>query len=233
MPICKNCGVEIEEGISICPLCMYPDQQSVNQKEHINPKDKNPGYSPLTRQEKARLFWELASLFHLSALIVTLLIDFLHNGSLDWSLFVTVSLIASYLIISLSVFIIRKLWIFLPSLLIIIAGLLISIDYLDGGINWVLSGLPMAVSFILLLGLVMFFSYSTKDKGFNIIAFSALAIGIYCITVEVFIKLGLGQAVTLSWSVIVAVSLLPFVLILLFFHYRLKRGTSLRKFFHL
>ena len=233
MPICKNCGVEIEEGLSICPLCMYPDQPSVNKKNHNHPKEKNPGYSPLTRREKARLFWELASLFHLSALIVTLLIDFLHNGNLDWSLYVTVSLLASYLLISLSVFAIKKLWLFLPSLLFIIAGLLVSIDYLDGGINWVFSGLPLAASFIVLLGLVLFFSYSTEDKGFNIIAYSALAVGIYCITIEVFLKLGLGQAVTLSWSVIVAVSLLPFVLILLFFHYRLKRGTSLRKFFHL
>jgi hypothetical protein len=61
----------------------------------------------------------------------------------------------------------------------------------------------------------------------------SLAIGIYIMIIEVSVSLAMNQEFKLSWSVIVATSILPFALLLFYFHYRLKRGTSLRKFFHL
>ncbi|MBT3241642.1 MAG: hypothetical protein HN352_00725 [Bacteroidetes bacterium] len=233
MSICRNCGVEIDDSFATCPLCFSSDKLPDKKQEVVQAKQTNPGYSPLTRKEKGRLFWELSSLLLFSAFIVTLMIDLIHSGRSTWSRYVLVSLTAAFLYITMTVFSIRRLWLFLPSLMLVSAGLLLSIDYFDGGIDWVVHGLPMAGSFVVLLGIVMVFGYRARDKGFNIIAFAALAIGIYCISLEIFIRLGMNLPITLSWSVIVAASLLPFALILLFFHYRLKRGTSLRKFFHL
>jgi len=233
MPICKNCEVEFDTSLIHCPLCDTPQGQE-NHKFDANTQVRyNPGYEPLTSKEKSRIFWEVAGLFDFSALVVVLLIDLILTKRIGWSSFAMTSLVTSFIYITLIVFTTRKLWLFLGGLFLNTVALLLLLDFFDGGINWFLAGLPIAGSFVFLLGLVMAFIYYSKEKGFNIIAFAAIAIGIFCISVEVIIRLNAGQALSLSWSIIVATALLPFALILLFMHYRLKRGTSLRKFFHL
>ena len=234
MAVCKKCGVELEKGLKVCPLC----NEAADQVEAPIPGQKsesyNPGYSPLTRHEKARLFWEIATLFHFSALAVTILIDLITSGKLSWSLYVATCVLASYIYITLITLSYRKLWIFLPGLLINSLGLLVLVDLFDSGINWFVNpGLPLAGFFVALLGLVMFYAYRARQIGFNIVAFAALAVAAYCILAEIFISLAKTHEVSLSWSVIVAACILPFSLFLFFFHYRLKRGTSLRRFFHL
>lgn len=233
MPICKHCGVEIEVGFTQCPLCQQPtgNHSELKQEQASN---LNPGYSPLSKKEKARLFWELTSILHFSALVVTLLIDIISNKKPTWSLYAITSITASLVYITLLTFAIRKLWIFLPGLLINTLGFLALIDLYHEGMSWFINpGLPLAGFFIILLGMVMIYGSITREKGFNIIASAAVATGLYGILAEVFIKLAHQIPVSLSWSVIVASSILPFALLLFFLHYRLKRGTSLRKFFHL
>lgn len=233
MSVCNHCGVEIEDSFSACPLCHRPTDSK--NTDSISPvTGYNPGYSPLSTREKSRLFWEIATILHFSALVVTLLIDIISNKKPTWSLYVITSITASLIFITLLIFTTRKLWLFLPGLLVNTLGFLVIIDLLHNGINWFINpGLPLAGFFVVLLGLVLIFSYGTREKGFNIIASTSMAIGLYCILAEIFIKLANNIEVNLSWSVIVAASILPFALLLYFFHYRLKRGTSLRKFFHL
>jgi len=233
MPICNHCGVEIEGEFSQCPLCQRPAKSELSQKSNTI-SGYNPGYSPLSPREKNRLFWELTTILHFSALVVTILIDIIANKRPTWSLYAITSITASHIFITLITFTMRKLWIFLPGLLINTLGFLILIDLFDNGINWFVNpGLPLAGFFIALLGSVMAFAFRTRQKGFNIVASASLAIGLYCILAEIFIKMANNLEVTLTWSVIVATSILPFALLLFFLHYRLKRGTSLRKFFHL
>ncbi len=233
MPICKHCGVEIESEFSQCPLCQrHTDPESIQDSDRI--ADYNPGYSPLSIREKSRLFWELTTILHFSALVVTILIDIIANKRPTWSLYAITSIAASHIFITLLTFTTRKLWIFLPGLLINSLGFLVLIDLYDNGINWFINpGLPLAGFFIVLLGSVMIYALRTSRKGFNIIASASLAIGLYCMIAEIFIKMANNIDVSLTWSVIVAASILPFSLLLFFLHYRLKRGTSLRKFFHL
>ncbi len=233
MPICNHCGVEIESNYTQCPLCQR-STESKDLGETIPTSGYNPGYSPLSIREKSRLFWELTTILHVSALIVTLLIDIIANKRPTWSLFAITCITASLIYITLLIFTTRKLWLFLPGLLINTLGFLLLIDLLDHGLNWFVNpGLPLAGFFIVLLGMVMIYGYRTRQKGFNIIAFASLAIGFYCILAEIFIKMANNIEGNFSWSVIVATSILPFAMLLFFFQYRLKRGTSLRKFFHL
>ena len=234
MSVCEKCGVELEEGLKTCPLCREPLSEREKHRSESNYSPTNPGYTPLTRREKVRLFWELATLFHFSALVVTLLIDFISNKRLTWSLYATTCITASYIFITLISLTVKKLWIFLPGIFFTSLGFLLLVDLFDHGINWFFNpGLPLVGFFVLLLGMIMYFGYRTREKGFNIVAFAALAIGVYCLLAEIFISLAARQEVSLSWSVIVAASVLPFSLFLFFFHYRMKRGTSLRRFFHL
>lgn len=232
MTVCKHCGIEVEATSGPCPLCQKPiDAQAPDQND---PVDHLSDTSRLSSIQKTRLFWELMSILHFSALVVTLLIDLITNKKLTWSLYAITSITASFIYITLLSFTLRKLIIFLPTLLINSLGFLFLIDLYHEGVNWFVNpGLPLAGFFVLLLGLLMIFAGKTRERGFNIIGAAALAVGIYCILAETFVELAANDTPSLSWSVIVAASLLPFALILFYFHYRLKRGTSLRRFFHL
>lgn len=232
MSICKNCGVETDREKGLCPLCHHPIDQETD-VPLINP-DIRTESRPLSTKQKIRIFWELTSILHFSALVVTLLIDLIINKKLTWSLYTITSVTASFMYITLLSFTLKRLWIFLPGLLVNSLGFLLLIDFYDNGLNWFVNpGLPLAGFFVFLLGLLMIFATRTRQRGFNLIAAGSLAVGIYCILAETFIALAINQPVSLSWSVIVAASILPFSLLLFFIHYRLKRGTSLRKFFHL
>ena len=232
MPICQHCGVEVEMQQGPCPLCKHPLDQAA--ESLLISEAGLPDTKPLSTAQKVTLFWELSTILHFSALVVTLLIDLIINKKLTWSLYTITSIVASFNFITLLCFAVKRLWIFLPGLLINALGLLLLLDLYHNGIEWFVNpGLPLAGFFVLLLGMVMIFGYRTRQRGFNIIGAASLAVGIYCILTETFISLALHEPVSLSWSVIVAASLLPFSLLLMYYHYRLKRGTSLRKFFHL
>jgi len=232
MSICQHCGVEIADEAAPCPLCQESPIPDNYIKKNRNPYLKDD--SPLTHKQKVRLFWELSTILHFSALVVTILIDLVTNKKPTWSLYAITSITASFVYITLLSYTVKKLWIFLPGLLINSLGFLALIDLYYEGMNWFVNpGLPLTGFFVLLLGLVLYFSYSTREKGFNIIAAISIAIGIYCLIIETFVALAISEPVSLSWSAIVATSILPFSLLLFFFHYRLKRGTNLKKFFHL
>ena len=233
MTTCPNCGIEMEQGYADCPLCHHTlneETQSKSLREPAYPSlDK-----PLTGKEKKNLFWELSSILLFSSLVVVFLIDIILNKQPRWSWYVMAAIAATFLYITLLVFTWHRLLLVITGIFLTTTGLLLAIDILHGGLNWFLvPALPLAAFFFLLLGLVTWFANLTSHKGLNIVAVAAVAIGLYAMAVEISLGWMHGRHISLSWSVIVAASLLPFALILLYYHYRLKRGTNLRKFFHL
>lgn len=233
MIVCPNCGIELESGYSTCPLChaeiKAPENQLPNQPI-IYPGQEGP----LSRKEKIALFWELSGILHFSSIAMTLLIDIILHRQPGWSLITLTCITASFIYITLIIHGSKRLSVFLGGLLLNTIALLFFLDLLSDGIQWfVMPGLPLTGFLILLLGLVLAFIRKTHQRGFNVIGVAALATAIYMMVIEVSVSLALFHTFKLSWSVIVAVSILPFALLLFYFHYRLKRGTSLRKFFHL
>ncbi len=232
MKICPNCGIELEPGFETCPLCHADIDKPKGAK---NKQVPYPGQDkPLSTKEKYHLFWELSGILHFSGIVMTLLIDVILHKHPGWSLIALTCIAASYFYITLIVFTSEKLLLFLGGLMINTLALLFFLDLLHNGINWFfMPGLPLGGFFVLMLGLVILFIRNTEQRGFNVIAAISLAVGIYIMIIEMAVSLYLDHHIKLSWSVIVASSILPFALFLLYFHYRLKRGTSLRKFFHL
>ncbi|MCD6331952.1 MAG: zinc ribbon domain-containing protein [Bacteroidales bacterium] len=229
---CPQCGVELESSYQTCPLCNEPLTLKKNEKIVLQPV--YPGQKrPLNTHEKLHLFWELAGILHFSGLVVTFLVDLILHGKPGWSLYTITGITASYVYITLLIFLTRKTFWFLAGLLANTLALLFVIDWLHNSISWfIIPGLPLAGFFILLLGLVMVFIRLTRQRGFNVIGVVSLAIGIYIMLIELSIEMTHGVPLKLSWSVIVAAAILPFSLILFYFHYRLKRGTNLQRFFH-
>ncbi|MFH0760487.1 MAG: DUF6320 domain-containing protein [Bacteroidota bacterium] len=233
MTTCPNCGIEMEPGYDECPLCHY-DLSEKSQPRKL----REPAYpsldKPLSGKEKSNLFWELSSILLFSSLIVVFLIDLMLNKQPEWSWYAMAAIAATFIYITLLVFAYRRMLVVLTGIFLTTAGLLYAIDILHEGLNWFLvPALPLVAFFFLLFGLVVRFARITSHKGLNIVAVASVAIGLYVMAIEICLGWVDGKHISLSWSVIVAASLLPFALILLYYHYRLKRGTNLRKFFHL
>jgi len=223
----------MEPGYQECPLCHQKTGEPsgvAGSKRGVYPSQEHP----LTNRERGRLFWELAGILHFSSLVMLFLIDLMINKKPGWSLYAILVLTCSFIYITLLVFLIRKTLLFLAGLLATTLALLYGLDLLDPGTTWfVLPALPLTCFFIILLGGVLWFIQKTTHRGLNVIAMASIAIGLYVMGVELSIGWTRGIPWSLSWSVIVSASILPFALFLFYFHYRLKRGTSLRKFFHL
>jgi len=233
MSICPKCGVEMDSSYKECPLCktdlgrIAPD-----------PGQKNPAYpgmdKPLSRGEKVNLFWELSGILLFSSLLVVILIDIFMNQKPGWSWLAASAIIATFIYISLFIFLAKRVYWLLAGLLVNTCALLFCVDYLHEGIAWFfMPALPLVVSFVLFTGILLWFIRQTKHKGLNIIAAASVLLGMYLLLIDMSTSWSLRHVFKPSWSVIAAVSILPFALFLFYFHYRLKRGISLRKFFHL
>jgi hypothetical protein len=100
-------------------------------------------------------------------------------------------------------------------------------------VNWFyMLGLPITIAFFLFMSITFILWHVAHFRGFNILAFAFIALSGFCIVTELFINKYLLGKVSVRWSAIVAVSILPIVLVLLFIHYRMKKGKRLDSFFH-
>lgn len=108
------------------------------------------------------------------------------------------------------------------------------IDSVTGGANWALwLGVPLLffvnLIFIGLLAVIR----SAKQRGINLIAFTFIAAAILCLTIEATVDLYTKQHIDVVWSLIVTACVLLVAAVLLFMHYRLKKGQDLNKTFHI
>jgi hypothetical protein len=216
-----------------CPLCKTDLNKNNPEKSRKDPA--YPGMDkPLSRSEKVNLFWELSGILLFSSLIVVVLLDIFMNNKPGWSWFAGTGIIATFIYITLFIFLIRKVYWLLAGLLINTSILLFMIDYLHEGLQWFfMPALPLVVIFMVLIAILIWFISHTKHKGLNIIAAGSVLLGIYLLLIDLITAWSIHHIFKPTWSVIAALSVVPFALFLFYFHYRLKRGTSLRKFFHL
>lgn len=233
MTTCPHCGIEREPQMTECPLC-----GGTYLEDPMTGSTKQPAYpgldKALSKSERIRIFWELSGLFHLSAGVMLLLIDIMLNRKPGWSLYALAGIAASYCLITLIVFLARKPFILLSGILLDTCALLFAIDIANGRLTWFLiPALPLVIFPILLTMVIFLLGRLAEHKGLNLVAASAIGIGLYILFMEACLNLANHGRVLFTWSLVVAASILPFALILLYIHYRLKRGINLRKFFHL
>jgi hypothetical protein len=177
--------------------------------------------------------WEIVSLILLSAIIATFIINFIINKSITWSEYpVAISLIIfSY--ISLFAFWRQRTTIQMMVGFGLSSGCVLALDVVTGGINWALwLGIPLLLATNLIVILLLLIIDSSKNKGINLLAWGFLGAGLLCICIEGVLSYYEIKQVQLNWSVIVASCIVPVVLVLLFVHFRLKKGRSLEKTFH-
>jgi hypothetical protein len=227
MSICKQCGVDLGKGIEKCPLCEPADPGTI---QIASPAD----LFRLSKKVEIRTLYEITMLLLISGVFVTLAIDIVFGKGMSWSLMTTTCI--GYLIVMVtSVYFLRT----RPYMMIAAsaAGTLLFlwlIDFLTGNHGWFTTvAAPLAISGALLTMAVIFLNSLSRYRGLNLLSTILIAMAIYTIITEFITDRLLRSAFNPQWSVVTAASLLIIAFIFLFVHYRLKRGRSLGRFFHL
>jgi len=232
MIICVNCGVELDDGLKICPLCgKDPVVSSTSEKTSFHyPSD----IIQLQRKEVRMSLWELSGVIAISAVAVCTIVDLIITRRLEWSLFCDATILGAWIILTLLLHAYKRTWVILPGLLITVLAVLFVFDSIGTGRKWFFTlGLPLMAAAFISSVIVIVLYRAANLKGLNIIAAAFVVLSGFCVLAEMIIDNYVNGSVDLRWSVIVAISLFPVSLILFFYHYRLKRGNRLDSFFHI
>ncbi len=231
MTICVNCGVELDDGIEICPLC---GNSPANKRETGKPSFSYPSeIIQLQKKESRRYLWELISIIAFSGIAVCTIVDLLTNKGLKWSLISDASIIVAWVSIFLLMNVNKRILVLVPGLFITISVYLYIINLITSGKNWFVPvGLPITIAAFISAGIIIILYRAANLRGLNIFAAAFIVLSGFCIITEIILDKYFQNCVALRWSLIAAVSMLPVALILTFYYYRLKRGNHLDSFFH-
>ncbi|MBN2350206.1 MAG: hypothetical protein JXJ22_15310 [Bacteroidales bacterium] len=241
MTVCNNCGVELEKSMNFCPLCGDPvikgnfrDKDAIKEEKIRKQQQALSDIEKLDQFQKRKLVWEVFSIILVSGIIVTLILNLILNHELTWSKFTIAGCIAVFSYVSIFSFWPKRIIFHFTGSFITTSAFLLFLELWLGKIDWTLSlGIPILFAFYFIALLTLFVIKMCKQKGFNLIAYIFIAVALLIISIEGIISNYLYNRIFLSWSLIVLVSILPLSAILLFIHFRLRRGTSLKKFFHI
>ncbi|SHK02639.1 DUF6320 domain-containing protein [Paramaledivibacter caminithermalis] len=236
MPYCSKCGVEVDYNIKKCPLCDFPIPpiEPEEKEEDRFPSPQN-SYPNKVKKRKRRAFI-IISVILLTTIELMLFQNFSIEGKLTWSKYSVVSIVASWIYLF---FLFR----FIPRFRISVIGISITtiiflyiLDILNGRLDWfILIGLPCTIMGALTTIIFAYLFKKSKRKGLNIVSYILMGLTLYCIVIEVFISLHIRHFVTLYWSIIVALALLPISILFLYLHYGLpeKYKIKLERKFHI
>jgi uncharacterized protein YybS (DUF2232 family) len=112
--------------------------------------------------------------------------------------------------------------------------LLVLFDLYNNDIGWGTHlGIPLLFSFYLVLTFITVLFKYARQKGFNLVAWLFLGAGVLTLCIEGILSDYFKDRITLHWSLIVMVCIIPVAGMLFYIHYRLKKGIELRQFFHI
>ncbi|RIJ47173.1 zinc-ribbon domain-containing protein [Maribellus luteus] len=238
---CPNCGVETEENAIFCSLCGEPlldiitdNKTFIRSGKQRREEKRLTEYQQLTGRQKRIIFWQISGLILISAIIITLLIDFIGNQSITWSRYPATVCLVLFVNFTLNTFLHKKIILAGGLSFLSAAGLFMLFDVYAGGTAWEIKlGVPIILAAYLTVFLLIFFIRKAKQKGLNIIAYSMIAAGVLCICIEGIVSVYARGSMLFGWSLIVMVSFLFVSLPLFYIHYRLKKATDLKRFFHI
>jgi hypothetical protein len=241
MTTCPNCGVELNENANFCSLCGEPllhsqsgDAEWIQSRKVVQEKKLRSEYQRLTRFQKRMIFWEISGLILLSGSLITFLIDLIGNESITWSKYpVTVSL-ALLINITLLTFWHKKSSRWLSLSFLTSSLLIILLDIYGGGTGWGMHlGIPLLLAaYITLFGLILMIRRA-RQKGLNIVAYSLITVGLLSVCTDGIISLYVIHRLHFNWSLIVLIATVMIAGLLLYMHYRMKKVTDLKRFFHI
>ncbi len=231
MPYCSRCGVEVDEGVEVCPLCGTPIQQLENEKP-VTIKKRYPDI-PIkedkkynrTEKEKRSLAIEIITISLLVPFLLTLFIDLIVNHTVTWSRFSILVLFFVWIITVTPLFIPKKpIFIVLAEVTAVLSFLALLDYFTDWKIEWFINyALPIIIVTILIASLVVFVSLLAKVKGANIAAYILFGIGALIFALEIIIER------KITWSLFVLTPTVVIGSLLLYLHFRFTKRMDLKE----
>lgn len=206
---CVKCGVELSSGQKKCPICetkvYHPD--FIIEGEETYPKNNTPP----DKFERKGLMFIFTAVF-LIPLILCFICDFSIHGEVVWSGYAMGGIALLYLVTVL------PFWFRHPSPIIFVpcsfAGVLVYLCYIDlatqGG--WFLPfAFPTVGAFAIIVSVVTTLNTTLKTTGKRSSLFvyggAIIALGMFCVLVELLICLTFYSSVRFVWSIYPLVSL--------------------------
>lgn len=209
MGYCNQCGVEISEGSSHCPLCGTLLSQE-NEIEAV----LDPVHDEITLHERVEynrpLFMAAVSALFAVSMVITLFVDFAFHRQITWSFYAMISIVALWALLVFPI-LYKGSSLILPLIfqLLIISIYLLILDNHTGTISWSLYpalslvGISALLSVILtrrVLGLLTPFILSLADVLIFLFLLDLLSTG----TSTWFLPLGLPLAL-IGWADLVII----------------------------
>ena len=236
MPICRNCGVVIEEGLERCPLCLAPLGRVSEQCEGTSlPTGEARSVVEVSKPLTPLRLWEIVSLFAGTSTVVVFVADFVYSMSITWARYPLVSIIFLWTAGSLLILFRRHRLLLLVTETAALLIFFLALDLLMPTEPWFLYlALPLTVLAAILISGIAVITRGLRHRVFAILAVILLSAGLFLLGLETVLSLYLAGAFRLSWSLLVFGCIVPLVGLLFYIQYRLK-GTSneVKKIFHL
>ena len=199
------------------------------------PSEEAPVTSPppMSPDERKALSRTITTLGFLIPVSIVLTVDWFISRSLSWSLFVLVSLGAAWLWALIPLIFNRRPYLLIASITLIALALQAALGLLAGDTSWLLPiGIPIVMRAGLLSTGVTRLTRSARRVGGNLAGWILLAIAVLSVATDILVSLWMNGSWRPGWSIIVASTLLPIAVLLLFLHYRPSRQKRLRRYFH-
>ncbi|NLZ72616.1 MAG: hypothetical protein GX905_02195 [Bacteroidales bacterium] len=104
MAYCVACGVELDKGLKVCPLCdtevLLTDEQNDEQEKTAFSRRTPRIRRPRRNMEFSKAFVFLVSFILLIPLLVTLIVDLSINKTITWSFYPITSLILAWILLT-------------------------------------------------------------------------------------------------------------------------------------
>jgi len=241
MSYCVYCGVELDEEMDFCPLCNtsvtadVADARESDQKSSTFPKENLlPDYEKLTRIQYRKLFWKLSTLILLSGSLVTLAIDLLTSNAITWSKYSAVSCMAIFVNLSLLSVWRHRVVVSLGISFLSFSLLIVLFDVFGFKEGWGKQlGVPILAFFYFAFLVMTLLIKRLKNRGLNLISYFIISSGLISVGIESILDRFFSGHIALGWSLFVILSVVPVAGILLFIHFKLKKGRDLKRFFHI
>lgn len=242
MSYCPDCGVEIGDS-KVCPLCgaMNPraageaaecrDDGSGRKAKFLEGAGLGEDFTP---RERRTVVWEVVSVAGFIAAVSLAAINVLVERRFSWSAYPIASILFVWVLATAFTFFEKK-----PFLRYLVAGLdtpvfLLVLGFFTGDHDWAFRlGIPLAAWTEFVISLVALAIRASKRKSLDVFAFVFIGAGLQCIGTEILVDLFARGSVSLGWSAICALALVPIAGFLLYLHFRVAKSTNLHRLFRL
>lgn len=235
MAYCPQCGVEVDQSLSACPLCDSGLQADPPALENRFPRQPELPEMPRMTHERLRgIIWNVVSVLLCTAMITVFCVDMFTDFTLTWSRYPLVSLAAAWCYISLCLSAYRSLLALHIGSLSITGIFLLALDLCNGRLDWFITlSLPLLIAFFVLAGLVILVHGLPTKSWALTIGTGLTSISLFCVVVNMLLNAFRDLSLIPTWALAVVIALLPLELLLFYVHYRVRKKVNLEKIFHL